>query len=177
MVVIQIKNGDADGFLYETTCSTLNDDLVRDLVRVWNLRIRLAQLCSGLEELAEYGPMKHPSKAGLDEMQEKYNDEKIEKNEHYKPDPTGIRTGNGVEPQLKETFQRVISDVHAVLDKNNVLRKIPINLAILQEKLDLLRGAVIMGKSLCFSHSFYWSDDFLYSLSFILLYIGFPLYI
>lgn len=166
MVVLQVKNGDHDGFLYETTCATLNDDLVRDLVRVWNTRIRLAQLCGGLMELADHGPMKHPNKAGIDEIQEKYNEETIEKGEFYKPDPSGVRNGNGVGPQLMETFERVVRDIQSVLDKvmnmcvgaefspflrifnivqNNVTRKIPISLAILQEKLDLARGAVTMG--------------------------------
>jgi len=144
MVVLQIKNGEHDGFLYETTCATLNDDMVRDLVRVWNMRIRLAQLCGGLREVAEYGPMKHPNKAGIDEIQEKYNDEVIEKGEFYKPDPTGIRNGNGVGPHLLETFERVIRDIESILDKNNVQRKISISLAALQDKMDLARGVVTM---------------------------------
>lgn len=117
MVVLQVKNGDHDGFLYETTCATLNDDLVRDLVRVWNTRIRLAQLCGGLMELADHGPMKHPNKAGIDEIQEKYNEETIEKGEFYKPDPSGVRNGNGVGPHLMETFERVVRDIQSVLDK------------------------------------------------------------
>lgn len=119
MVVIQIKNGDHDTFLYETTCATTNDDLVRQLVKVWNLRIRLAQLAGGMRELAEYGPMKHPEKAGIDDIQEKYNSVHVDKCEFYKPDPTGIRTGNGVGPQLTETFERVIMDIESALDKVN----------------------------------------------------------
>jgi len=68
MVVIHIKHGDNDGFLYETTCDTSNDVLIRDLVQVWNLRIRLKQLCGSIRELAKYGPMKPPDKVGLDEV-------------------------------------------------------------------------------------------------------------
>lgn len=120
MVVIHVKNGESDGFLYETLSSVTNDALVRDLVKIWNLRVRLAQLCGGLRELGEYGPMKHPSKAGLDEIQDKYGDGSViaaDRNEFYKPDPTGSRTGNGVGPQLKETFERVIRDVESILDK------------------------------------------------------------
>ena len=70
MVVIQIKNGD-DTFLYETTCATTNDALVRDIVNVWNMRIRLKQLAGGLRDLAMYGPMKAPDKAGLDQVKGK----------------------------------------------------------------------------------------------------------
>lgn len=144
MVVIQIKNNEADTYLYETTCDTTNDDLVRDIVRVHNLRIRLRQLSGGIRELARYGPMKHPDKAGLDEINEKYNNAVIDKNEFYQADPTGIRTGNGVGPNLSDTIERVAQDVEAILDKNNVARKIPISLNQLQEKLDLVRGAVTM---------------------------------
>jgi hypothetical protein len=68
MVVIQIKQGENDSFLYETTCSTSNDFMIRDIVEVWNLRIRLLQLCGAIRELAKYGPMKQPDKAGLDEV-------------------------------------------------------------------------------------------------------------
>jgi hypothetical protein len=94
MVVIQIKRNEVDTFLYETTCDTPNDDMIRNLVSnlflfflvvswskkniffiykkvaVWNMRIRLQQLVGSIRELAKYGPMKPPDKAGLDEVWE-----------------------------------------------------------------------------------------------------------
>ena len=117
MVVIQIKNSESDSFLYETNCDTTNDSLLRDLVAVWNLRIRLVQLIGGIRELSKYGPMKPPDKAGLDEVQEKFDNLSVNKDEHYQPDPTGARTGNGIGPQLTATFERVIADTESVLDK------------------------------------------------------------
>lgn len=45
MVVFHIKSGDADAFLYEAPCESSNDALIRDLVQIWNIRIRLRQLC------------------------------------------------------------------------------------------------------------------------------------
>ena len=119
MVVLQVKNGDNDGFLYETACATSNDALVRELVQIWNLRIRLRQLSGGILDLARHGVMKHPQKQGIDEIQEKYNNESIEKNEFYQADPTGMRTGNGVGPQLTETIERVSREVEGILDKVN----------------------------------------------------------
>lgn len=35
MVVLQVKRGDTDGFLFETTCDTSNDALIRELVRIY----------------------------------------------------------------------------------------------------------------------------------------------
>ena len=117
MVVIQIKNSDHDGFLYETTCSTTNDALVRDISRIWNLRIRLRQLTGGLREMAKHGPMKHPNKAGIDEIAEKHAGEVIDKGQYYQADPSGVRTGNGVGPQLSDTIERVCLDTESILSK------------------------------------------------------------
>ena len=116
MVVIHIKHGENDGFLYEVPCETSCDEAIREIVRIWNTRIRLAQLCGALPDLAQFGPMKKPDKAGLDTISEKYNGEFIDKNEYYQPDPTGNRTGNGVGPQLTETIDRVVADTQSVLD-------------------------------------------------------------
>ena len=65
MVVIQIKTSESDSFLYETTCDTSNDALVRDIVNVWNTRIRLFQLAGSIRELAKHGPMKPTDKIGF----------------------------------------------------------------------------------------------------------------
>jgi hypothetical protein len=145
MVVFQIKaNGDADTFLYEATSDTSNDVLIRDLTAVWNLRIRLRWLASGMRELALYGPMKLPEKAGLDHIDEQYRGEAVQKNEFYCEDPTGIRTGNGPGPQFADTLERVAQDAEAILDKAMAQRKIAITVGMLQEKLDNIRGAVMM---------------------------------
>ena len=146
MVVISIKNGaeGADAFLYETTVDTSNDEMIRDLAEVFNLRLRLRQLCGALRELGEHGPMKPPDKAGLDQIDEDYRGETVFKNDHYKADPTGLRTGCGIGPQLVETFERVCVDAEGILDKSNVTRKLAVSTAMLTEKLDNMRGAVMM---------------------------------
>eukprot|EP00605_Chrysophyceae_sp_TOSAG23-4_P001017 GSChrysophyteH1.ASY1.ANO1.1118.1 assembled CDS len=145
MVVIHVKTQSADdAFLYETTCETQCDAMIRDLTEVWNLRLRLRQLCGALRDLGDHGPMKPLDKAGLDSIDEDYRGMALDKNEHYKADPTGNRTGNGPGPQLRETIERVCVDAENVLDKINVQRKISVSLAGLTEKLDNMRGAVTM---------------------------------
>ena len=54
MVLIQIKQGDQDTFLYECLSSTTNDAVIRDLVRIWNNRMRLFQLCGAIRDLGEF---------------------------------------------------------------------------------------------------------------------------
>jgi hypothetical protein len=116
MVVIQIKTGESDSFLYETTCSTSNDVLVRDIVDVWNTRIRLFQLAGSIRELAKHGPMKASDKIGLDAIQEE-DGQYIEKGDRYQADPTGMRTGNGPVQQLVDTMEKVASDAESLLTK------------------------------------------------------------
>ena len=143
MVVLHLKVGE-DAFLFETTCDTSNDALLRELVAVWNLRLRLRQLASGIRELGTYGPMKPPDKAGLDSIDEDYKGVKVDKNEFYQADPTGLRTGNGPGPRLVETMEKVASDAEAAISKTTVDRKVTTSLAVLQDKLDNIRGAVMM---------------------------------
>lgn len=174
MVVIQIKTSDSDSFLFETTCDTSNDSLLRDIVDVWNIRIRLSQLTGSIRELAKYGPMKPMDKVGLDVIQEE-DGVSIHKAEYYNADPTGMRTGNGPGPQLSDTIEKVALDAESLLSKvpgckvlnyftndnahirkllirndvnvqDTVARKIPISMHQLQERLDNIRGAVMMCK-------------------------------
>ena len=117
MVVIQIKNSEQDTFLYETSSSHSGENVVREITQIWNLRLRLALLSQAILDLAKYGPMKLPDKAGIDDIQEKGGDFVIERNEFYCMDPSGIRTGNGVGPRLTETFEQVSRDAQDVLSK------------------------------------------------------------
>ena len=68
MVVISIKQSDGDGFLYETTTDTRNDDLIASLVEIHNERLRAKVIVDGVRGLATYGPMKEPGKEGIDEV-------------------------------------------------------------------------------------------------------------
>lgn len=95
----------------------LGDEVIREICKIWNLRIRLAQLTHSIRELAKYGPMKPTDQVGIDEIQEQLNGCKVVKNEFYQMDPTGIRTGNGIGPQLTETFEIVARDAESILDK------------------------------------------------------------
>lgn len=143
MVVINVKRGEGDSFLYETTCDTSNDTLIRNLVEIWNLRLRLAQLAGGVRDVGKYGPMKPTDKFGIDNILEE-GGETIDKGEYYCEDPQGQRTGNGPGPQLMETIERVATDAESVIKDTLSKRKIATTKEILIEKLDNIRGAVMM---------------------------------
>lgn len=60
---------------------------------------------------------------------------------------SGTRTGNGVGPQLRETFERVCKDAEALVRKEQAQRRVAVTLEALDEKIDHIRGAVTMGKT------------------------------
>ena len=94
MVVIHVKRSEEHQFLYETTVEADVTSTVLDLCEIQNTRLRIQRLKLEGEELAKFGPAKHPEKEGLDEYAEDFGHGKVEKNEHYTSDPTGRRTGN-----------------------------------------------------------------------------------
>ena len=57
-VVISLKSGNGGGFLYSTTCSTSNENLIEDLCRIHNDRLRIGLLAHGVRELGKHGVMK-----------------------------------------------------------------------------------------------------------------------
>ncbi|CAM9622894.1 unnamed protein product [Sphacelaria rigidula] len=102
------------------------------------------QLVEMVRDLGQYGPAKPPAEHGLDEVKEEYEGVRIEKTQHYQADPTGKRTGNGVGPQLLETFEKVCTDAEAIVRKDHAQRRIAVTQEALDEKMDNLRGAVTM---------------------------------
>jgi hypothetical protein len=89
--------------------------------------------------------MKPSDKMGSDDLQERFQGMKIEKTEHYKSDPSGIRTGNGPGPEYADILEKVAQDAEEALDAKLVVQKRSIDISFLQEKLDNIRGAVTMG--------------------------------
>lgn len=86
-----MQRSDNDQFLFETTVTESVKDTIREMVEINNIRHRITRMKLEGEELAKYGPAKHPDKHGIDT----YSEEAIEKGPFYNMDPTGRRTGNG----------------------------------------------------------------------------------
>ena len=66
MVVLSIKYPEGDGFIFETTTETSNDDLIASLVAIHNGRLRARTVIDSVRSLALYGPLKKPDDVGND---------------------------------------------------------------------------------------------------------------
>jgi hypothetical protein len=129
MVVLHVKRGDRSEFLFQTSVATSNDELIRSVCRLQNLRLRLAALAEALEGLDAYQPDAASKQRG----------------EFYEADPLGHRTGEGASPQLKDVLARVAADAKTALDsKAQVARRVCVQEDELLEKLQNIRGAVAM---------------------------------
>jgi len=146
MVVINVKYGQEDEFLYETTCASTNDELISELVQVSNKRLQIAYLSHAIRELGKYGPMKDPKAAGVDSVQEQFDTglPAVEKSSSYNPDPSGNRTGNAPGDELAEVFERVVVDAEQYVDKKRAKARQAVTIAGLDDKLANMSGAVTM---------------------------------
>uniref|UniRef100_A0A7S1CTE9 Uncharacterized protein n=1 Tax=Bicosoecida sp. CB-2014 TaxID=1486930 RepID=A0A7S1CTE9_9STRA len=138
MVVVHVKKTDIDQFLFETSTSESNDTLIRELVAIWNMRLRLQRLTSAALELAKHGPQKPEAERGLDETKEGAE----ERGPHFNPDPTGYRTGDAPAPSAAATLTKTCEEAQAAIHKNQVARKVALTMSMLTEHLELIRGAV-----------------------------------
>jgi len=75
MVVLSVKYPDGDGFIFETTTTTKNDDLIDSLVAIHNGRLRARVVIDAVRSLALYGPMKKPDEVGIDYVRIFYFDD------------------------------------------------------------------------------------------------------
>lgn len=144
MVVFVIKRDQNDQFLYEASVQDTNDELIEGLATVWNTRLRLGFLVGALRDLAQYGPMKPTDEHGIDQIKAEYEGAAVERSATYNPDPSGVRTGNGPGAQLADVLQSVTRDAEQVLSANLVKQRTAVSMAMLEDKLSNMQGAVMM---------------------------------
>eukprot|EP00947_MAST-08B_sp_MAST-8B-sp1_P005003 g5003.t1 len=149
-VLLEIKKSETEKFLFETSCATANADLIDQVARAWNLRLRIEQLCGACDELGKHGPMKPPDKMGIDEIEDQGAEQAMvevkqaERSANYAADPLGHRTGNAPDAKVAGVIAKTCADARAYIDKAHVARREPQQLDLLQEKIDHIRGAVMI---------------------------------
>ena len=74
MVLLHIKKGNEskEEFLFQVSVKDTNEDVIRRLVDVNNLRVRLSVLSAAILDLGKYGQMKDPKEQGIDHIQVRY---------------------------------------------------------------------------------------------------------
>ncbi|XP_050517134.1 cilia- and flagella-associated protein 298 [Diabrotica virgifera virgifera] len=150
MVLIHIKHKDENQFLYETTLNTSVENLVTSVVAIYNGRLKVDRICSEMEELSKYGTLYPPDILGLneDQVQElKLVDTWGEKcipsgGFEYNKDPIGRRNGKQPKKNMQEVLMKAVREAKEMISKNLLLQGKCLTMKIVQEAINILKGAV-----------------------------------
>ncbi|XP_025156523.1 UPF0769 protein C21orf59 homolog [Harpegnathos saltator] len=150
MVRLHVKKGDESQFLYDTQLEASVNDVIRDIVAIYNGRLKISRICYEIEELAKHGPMLPPDIMGLtdEQVQElKLKDEWADRcvpmgGWTFNKDQIGRRNGRQPNEKMQEVLKRTIEDARAMTSKKLVQQEKLVTQKTVQEALDILRGAV-----------------------------------
>ncbi|XP_067648128.1 cilia- and flagella-associated protein 298 [Eurosta solidaginis] len=150
MVLLQVKRGDENLFIHETSVEEGTSEIIRDIVAIYNGRLKVYRICSEIEELIDHGTMLPPEMIGLtdDQICElKLRDIWAEKcipagGFVYNKDPLGRRNGQKPQEKMCELLKKAMEDAKKMIDKKLVMARQPLHLKNVQEALNLLRGAI-----------------------------------
>lgn len=125
MVMLHVKRGDENLFLYETSVTAATDAVIRELVSVFNGRLKIQRICMEIEELAEHGTMLPVEMIGLndDQIEElKLKDTWADKcvpmgGFTFNKDPMCRRNGQQPNEAMRKVLANAMTDAKAMVDK------------------------------------------------------------
>lgn len=155
MVLLHCKRSDKDTFLYDVPAATEVDVVLRDLVRIHNLRLKVNRLAAAAEQLAMYGPMKLPEQQGLDDETPLLEDYDVktgkmaprapdDRGNNYREDPTQRRTGNAPSDEMANVILKCVEDAKALASERQAQLKQPTTAKALEEAISNVRGATMI---------------------------------
>jgi hypothetical protein len=121
-----------DEFLFETKSSTKVDDLIEDIVAVHNARQRSFLIIDSVRGISTYGLMKQPNS--------------VEETSGIVLDPSGLRTGIPPNEKMTTILQQAATALEDYVGKgkNQVDKKVALNLREIREKINYVRDAVAL---------------------------------
>ncbi|XP_030380374.1 cilia- and flagella-associated protein 298 [Scaptodrosophila lebanonensis] len=150
MVILQLKRGSESEFLYDTNVNEETNTVIRDLIAIFNGRLKIQRICYEIEELAEHGTMLPSEMIGLtDEQIEELKLKDIWADKcipsggfNFNKDPLGRRNGQQPNEAMQNVLKKAMDDAKGLVDKKLVKAGKPLTLKSVEEALNILRGAV-----------------------------------
>ncbi|XP_066152582.1 cilia- and flagella-associated protein 298 isoform X1 [Euwallacea fornicatus] len=152
MVILHVKHKDENQFLFETSLATPVDELLPKITAIYNGRLKVHRICMEIEELAKYGTLLPPEIMGLTEDQVEELKLKDDWGDKCTPsggfnihrDPVGRRNGKQPKKQMQDVLDKAIKDAKEMISKSLVNQEKLMTIKIVQEALNLLKGAVMI---------------------------------
>lgn len=155
MVLLHVKRSEKDTFLFETSVKAEVDTVLRELVKIHNLRLKVGRLTSAADGLAQHGPMKPPEQQGLDDDTPLLEDYDVKsgttaprapqaRSANFKHDPTERRTGNAPTDDIAAVIVRTVDDAKALVSERQVQMKVNATVKALEDAINNIKGAVMI---------------------------------
>lgn len=155
MVLLHVKRSEKDTFLFDIAAATEVDVVLKEVVKVHNLRLKLNRLSGAAKCLAMHGIMKLPEQQGLDDDTPLLEDYDVksgdtaprkvpERGPTYCMDPTERRTGNAPAPEMAAVIMKTVQDGEALTSERQVQMKQSTNAKSLEEAIANIRGATMI---------------------------------
>lgn len=150
MVRLIVKRGDEGQFLFDTNLDAKLEVLAREIVAIFNGRLKVMRVCGEIEELAKFGPMHKPEIIGLTEEQVfelNLVDEWMETcipsgGFRDNKDPVGRRFGQQPKSDMQTVLLKSVQEARDLICKKKVQKDEVLVQKNVQEALNILRGAV-----------------------------------
>ncbi|ERL87620.1 cilia- and flagella-associated protein 298 [Dendroctonus ponderosae] len=152
MVIIHVKHKDQSQFLLEAPLSLPIEDLVKQMVTIYNGRLKIDRLCMEIEELAQHGTLLPPEILGLTEEQVEELKLKDDWGDSCIPsggfsvnkDPIGRRNGKQPKEEMQHVLRNAIKEAKELISKNLVIQGKCLTKKVVQEAVNTLKGAVMI---------------------------------
>ncbi|XP_055549467.1 cilia- and flagella-associated protein 298-like isoform X2 [Wyeomyia smithii] len=152
MVLLHIKRGDVSQFLFEANTQTTVEEIMLEIVTIFNGQLKVDRVCSEIEELSKHGTMLPPDMLGLtDEQVEELHltdvwGEKCIPSGGWEnnPDPVGRRNGRSPQSKMQEILLKAVNEAKLSVSNKLVMEGKTLQHRNIQVALDLLRGAVMI---------------------------------
>ncbi|XP_075986234.1 cilia- and flagella-associated protein 298-A [Anticarsia gemmatalis] len=148
MVILLVKRGDENQFLYETDVEKDVDEVVKDITAIFNGRLKITRMCYEMEELWKHGTFLPLEMQGLTEEQIK--ELKLEDpwakrcappNAVFAKDDMGRRCGLAPAQNMQDIMKKACEDAKEFISKKHVDLRKCLTQKDVARALDELRGA------------------------------------
>nr|CAB3230187.1 UPF0769 protein C21orf59 homolog [Phallusia mammillata] len=150
MVRLHVKHGEESQFLFDTTAQIPLNELLTELLTLYNGRLKIERICSEMQCLAKHGILLPPNMQGLTDEQIvelKLRDEWAEKcipsgGPTFCKDDIGRRNGQAPSLQMGQVITKTVDEAKANINKKQVQVNVVMTKEIIKDTLDILKGAV-----------------------------------
>ena len=152
MVRLHVKRADESQFLYETTTQEPLSEVIKDLVQIYNGRLKIGRLFHELETLGKHGISLPQNMQGLTE--EQIRELKLEDpylkscspsgGEVQCEDPVGRRCGRAPTLKMQEVLEKTRNEAKGQVAKELVQANKCLTMSDVRDALDKMRGAVMI---------------------------------